>query len=99
MGHGVGQRRRRGVVNAASPLVTRHPIVIYLVNLSAAMQTSIFSVDVEDWFHILDVPSKPGIAEWGTLPSHVEKNFTRLLDIFSEKNVQVTCFFLGWIAE
>ncbi len=63
------------------------------------MQTSIFSVDVEDWFHILDVPSAPGIAEWAALPSHVEKNFTRLLDLFSESNVQVTCFFLGWIGE
>lgn len=63
------------------------------------MQTSIFSVDVEDWFHILDLPSTPPISEWAGLPSHVEKNFTRLLDIFSECKVQVTCFFLGWIGE
>ncbi|MDO8281305.1 MAG: polysaccharide deacetylase family protein [Thermodesulfovibrionia bacterium] len=59
----------------------------------------IFSVDVEDWFHILDLPSTPAIEEWGGLPSRVEKNFMRLLDIFSEKNVHVTCFFLGWVAE
>jgi polysaccharide deacetylase family protein (PEP-CTERM system associated) len=63
------------------------------------MPTSIFSVDVEDWFHILDDPSVPTINQWASLPSRVEKNFTRLLDIFEEKNVQVTCFFLGWIAE
>lgn len=63
------------------------------------MQTSIFSVDVEDWFHILDVPSAPAISEWAGLPSHVEKNFRKLLDIFSELNVQVTCFFLGWVGE
>lgn len=63
------------------------------------MQTSIFSVDVEDWFHILDVPSSPAIPEWAGLPSHVEKNFHKLLDLFSECNVQVTCFFLGWIGE
>jgi len=66
------------------------------------MQNSIFSVDVEDWFHILDDPGVPTIDQWAGLPSHVEKNFTRLLDIFSdcgEKNVQVTCFFLGWVAE
>jgi polysaccharide deacetylase family protein (PEP-CTERM system associated) len=63
------------------------------------MQTSIFSVDVEDWFHILDLPSTPAISEWAALPSHVEKNFNRLLDIFSEHNVQVTCFFLGWVGE
>jgi len=63
------------------------------------MQTSIFSVDVEDWFHILDVPSAPAISEWSSLPSRVEKNFSKLLDIFSEHDVQVTCFVLGWIAE
>ena len=63
------------------------------------MQTSIFSVDVEDWFHILDVPSAPAISEWGGLPSRVEKNFRKLLDIFSEHNVQVTCFVLAWVAE
>ncbi|HLI62480.1 MAG TPA: XrtA system polysaccharide deacetylase [Terriglobales bacterium] len=63
------------------------------------MQTSIFSVDVEDWFHILDVPSAPAISEWSRLPSRVERNFRKLLDIFSEHQVQVTCFFLGWIGE
>jgi len=63
------------------------------------MQTSIFSVDVEDWFHILDDPSVPAIHQWASLPSRVERNFTKLLDLFSERNVQVTCFFLGWVAE
>ena len=63
------------------------------------MQTSIFSVDVEDWFHILDVPSAPVLSEWAGLPSLVEKNFRTLLDVFSDCNVQVTCFFLGWVGE
>ena len=59
----------------------------------------IFSVDVEDWFHILDSPSTPPLSEWELLPSRVEKNFLKLLDIFSERNVRVTCFFLGWVAQ
>ena len=59
----------------------------------------IFSVDVEDWFHILDVPGAPDISAWSTLPSRVEANFHRLLDLFSEADRQVTCFFVGWIAE
>ena len=63
------------------------------------MQTSIFSVDVEDWFHILDDPCVPTIDQWAALPSRVEKNFNQLLDLFSDTNVQVTCFFLGWVAE
>ena len=59
----------------------------------------IFSVDVEDWFHLLDVPSVPDISSWASLPSRVEASFMRLLDLFSEQGCQVTCFFLGWIAE
>lgn len=59
----------------------------------------IFSVDVEDWFHILDVPSTPAMAEWERLPSRVEGNFHRLLDLFSEYEARATCFFLGWVAE
>jgi polysaccharide deacetylase family protein (PEP-CTERM system associated) len=71
--------------------------------LSAALPTSsakcIFSVDVEDWFHILDLPSTPGLSTWDSLPSRVESNFRRLLEIFSEAQVHVTCFFLGWVAQ
>ena len=59
----------------------------------------IFSVDVEDWFHILDLPSAPPHSVWPTLPSVVETNFMRLLDMFDVANVRTTCFFLGWIGE
>src|SRR5690348_6730416 len=69
------------------------------VQLMQGSQKCIFSVDVEDWFHILDVPGAPDIACWPSLPSRVEANFYRLLDLFSEEEKRVTCFFLGWIAE
>ncbi len=59
----------------------------------------LFSVDVEDWYHILDISGAPLISEWDRLPSRVEKNFRRLLDVLNAKNVKATCFFLGWIAE
>lgn len=59
----------------------------------------VFSVDVEDWFHILDLPATPDVSEWDALPSRVEKNFQRLLETFEQKGVSVTCFFLGWVAE
>ncbi len=62
-------------------------------------QKCIFSVDVEDWFHILDVHTAPDIAIWCDLPSRVEHNFRRLLQLFEEVGVHVTCFFLGWIAD
>ncbi len=59
----------------------------------------VFSVDVEDWFHILDLPSTPDVTEWDGLPSRVEQNFLRLLEIFEQRGVRVTCFFLGWVAK
>ncbi len=60
---------------------------------------SVFSVDVEDWFHILALPQVPDVAQWEAYPSHVVKNFRKLLDLFSEHDVKVTCFFLGWVAQ
>lgn len=58
----------------------------------------VFSVDVEDWFHILDSPAVPGINEWEGLPSRVERNLLRMLDLLAEHRVSSTCFFLGWVA-
>ncbi|MBI4403585.1 MAG: polysaccharide deacetylase family protein [Deltaproteobacteria bacterium] len=59
---------------------------------------NIMSVDVEEWFHILDVDG-PRIQQWAFLPGRVESNFLYLLDQFDKFDVKVTCFFLGWIAE
>jgi polysaccharide deacetylase family protein (PEP-CTERM system associated) len=59
----------------------------------------IFSIDVEDWFHILDLPSTPPMSQWDALPSRVETNFLQLLDILGETGSRATCFFLGWVAE
>jgi polysaccharide deacetylase family protein (PEP-CTERM system associated) len=59
----------------------------------------IFTVDVEDWFHILDVPGAPDLSRWASVPSHVETDFRRLLDLFDETHTHVTCFFLAWVAE
>ena len=60
---------------------------------------NILSIDVEDWYHILDTSSTPGINEWNHLKPRVTKNFYTLLDVFDTNKVKVTCFFLGWIAE
>jgi polysaccharide deacetylase family protein (PEP-CTERM system associated) len=67
--------------------------------IAAAKQVCVFSVDVEDWFHILDLPGTPPLAKWAALPSRVEKNFLKLLDILDEANAKVTCFFLGWVGQ
>jgi polysaccharide deacetylase family protein (PEP-CTERM system associated) len=63
------------------------------------MTPSIFSIDVEDWYHILDVDSAPEISRWDELPVRVEANFRRLMDIMEERRVHATCFFIGHIAK
>ena len=50
----------------------------------------VMSIDVEDWFHILDLPSTPGLDQWDRLPSRVERNFMRLLDLAAERRVRRT---------
>ena len=62
------------------------------------MQKSIFSIDVEDWYHILDVPSAPPRAQWDGLPARVEDNFRRMLDILEETRSRASCFFIGHVA-
>lgn len=59
----------------------------------------VFSIDVEDWFHLMDLPGAPAIDTWNHIPSLVEKNFCYLLDTLDSHSVRGTCFFLGWIAE
>lgn len=77
------------MIRLSSPPSTAH---------TGEMRPSIFSVDVEDWFHILDVPATPPPSAWADLPSRVEANFLRLLDLFDETGTRTTCFFLGWVA-
>lgn len=60
---------------------------------------NIMSIDVEDWFHLLELESTPDIDRWSTLESRVERTFLKLLEEFDETGVKVTCFFLGWVAE
>ena len=60
---------------------------------------SVFSIDVEDWFHINGAPSEPACADWANYPSHVSRNFRALLEMLAAKRVRATCFFLGWVAE
>lgn len=68
-------------------------------NVEPVRTHCVFSIDVEDWFHILDLPSAPRLEDWESLPSRVERNFRALLELTAESGVRATCFFLGWVAE
>lgn len=57
------------------------------------------TVDVEDWFHILDSPAAPDIQQWDALESRVERNVDRLLEVFDGSGTRATFFWLGWMAQ
>ena len=63
------------------------------------MSACVFSVDVEDWFHILDLPNTPELEQWPALQSDVVKNTRRMFAIFRQHDVKCTLFFLAWVAE
>lgn len=59
----------------------------------------VLTVDLEDWFHQIDVPSVADSASWHSLEPRIEANTHRLLDLFDEAKVSATFFCLGWVAK
>lgn len=58
-----------------------------------------FTVDVEEWFHILDTEGAAGPEGWDHLESRVERETDLLLELLQERGVRATFFVLGWVAE
>jgi polysaccharide deacetylase family protein (PEP-CTERM system associated) len=57
------------------------------------------TIDVEDWFHILDAAGAPDRDQWDTLPSRLEHNMEAMLQLLDTHRVRATLFWLGWAAE
>lgn len=60
---------------------------------------SCLTIDVEEWFHILDSPAVPGIEHWSSLETRVERNMESIFALLDTFSVKATFFWLGWIAE
>jgi len=61
--------------------------------------SNILSVDVEDWFHILELDGGYTRDDWGGLEARVEANTDRMLALFEESGTHATFFVVGWLAE
>ena len=61
--------------------------------------TNAISVDVEDYFQVSAFEHNIDRNNWDSLEHRVARNMDRLFDIFSDSNVKVTFFILGWVAE
>lgn len=60
---------------------------------------NVLTVDVEEWFHILDSPAVPGIDQWPNLQLRAPKSIRQLLRMLADTGVKATFFWLGWMAE
>lgn len=57
------------------------------------------TVDVEDYFHVQAFAGIIDRKDWDSLPTRVESNTSRMLDLFAQKRATATFFVLGWVAE
>ena len=60
---------------------------------------NVFTVDLEEWFHICGAGGPLRQDNWHRLPSRVELTTLLLLDLLDHVGVRATFFVVGWIAE
>ncbi len=61
--------------------------------------THAMTVDVEDYYHVAAFNKAIDPNDWDKWPSRVEANTHRLLQLFSDADIKITFFILGWVAE
>jgi polysaccharide deacetylase family protein (PEP-CTERM system associated) len=66
---------------------------------ASAMGANVLTVDVEEWFHVCGVPGLEGPEQWAALPSRVDADVDRLLELLQRAGARATFFVLGWLAE
>ena len=66
---------------------------------SSAPRAGALTIDVEDYYHVHALANVIDRADWDTLPSHVEANTNRLLDLFAAKEATATFFTLGSVGQ
>lgn len=57
------------------------------------------TVDVEDYFHVAAFAGNVAREDWPKMPSRVEANTRKLLELFAAEDVKATFFVLGCVAE
>src|SRR5205085_8189381 len=62
------------------------------------MMQNIISVDVEEYFHPSELQKYINADQWSSLPSLVEPQTRRVLELFERRRVRGTFFVLGWVA-
>lgn len=58
----------------------------------------LLSIDVEEWFHILNYPQCNPEVNWHLYPTRLEDEISRITDTLQSRNIKATFFCLGWVA-
>ena len=59
----------------------------------------VLTIDLEEWFHLLDYDATRTEAEWGKFEVRIYENTERLLRILEDTGSSATFFVIGWIAK
>ena len=60
---------------------------------------NILTVDVEEYFHPSEVQRSLGDKDWALLPSRVEAETDRVLELLARHSAVATFFVMGWVAD
>lgn len=60
---------------------------------------NILTFDIEDWFHLLDIPATAHVEDWSRFEPRIHANVERLLEAINRRGQRATFFCLGWVAE
>jgi len=67
--------------------------------MAAAAPENVFTVDLEEWFHLCDGGAALSPDRWDRLPSRAEATTGFLLDLLNSLGIRATWFVVGWLAE
>ena len=62
-------------------------------------KTCLLTFDIEEWFQVENLKGAISREHWKEMPSTVQKNTGRILDLLERFNINATFFILGWVAE
>lgn len=97
---GNGKAKRPSPANPEIPARVRASSVVSAVDRESSRNVAgVFTVDVEDYFHVTAFEGGIARDRWGEFPSRVVKNTHRVLDLLARHDVRGTFFVLGWVAD
>jgi polysaccharide deacetylase family protein (PEP-CTERM system associated) len=67
--------------------------------MNASPMLNILTIDVEEYFHPSEVQRSASVKDWSSLPSRVEAETDRVLELLDRHSAAATFFVVGWVAE